>query len=152
MVLLALLVAAVAGCETSMEARWVEDVEELRQQATAARDGGQKDEAIEILGRVFELEPPGGPKAQKILQDAHFALGRLHLTSGRHVDAVAEANAGLARSSEESIFRANLLALRGMAHEAAGRRVEAASDYMKAIEIHDVLFKETLQAHQKETR
>lgn len=150
----ALLLAVVlaAGCavstpRTALQA-WAQSVNGLRDSADVHISRRNLPAAEADLRRIFSLSPPSEDAGvAQLLQDAHFALGSVMLLQGRFVDAIAEADAGLKLTGEQSIFGANLHALRAMALEGQGKPLDALEDYQRALRIHAELFDAALAAH-----
>ena len=145
LVVLLALSCAVQRSEPSAEGAWAAAVDRLRHSADASLEARRLDDAEAELRRLLALPAPAGlPRSGELLQDAHFALGRVLLLQRRFELALAEADVGLGLTPERTVFRANLHALRAMAWEALGRPTEAVADYEAALQIHKALFDEAL--------
>lgn len=76
----------------------------------------------------------------QVRQDEHFTAGRLHFAAGDAISALAEAERGLGLGRANTLFVANLHALRGTAREASGQRAEAIVDYAFSVAVHRSLY------------
>lgn len=142
---LVLLVAACAVARPGVD--WARQVDGLRRKADRHIDKGELEDAKKVLDLVFELPRPEGAPTTVLLMDAHFAMGTVHLLAGKADLALRQADAGLALapSGGQSVFVANLHALRGMSLEELGKPLDAVVDYETAIGVHKALFDEALR-------
>ena len=151
--ILAVIVTAsgCGGAPHSASASWAQTVDRLRQSSDQWLSERDLERAESDLRRIFQLTVPAETRgADQLLQDAHFALGSLLLLKRQPDDAIAEANKGLALSTEKTVFRANLLALRALATEAKGQPLDALDDYGRALEIHKALFDNALASYEED--
>jgi len=81
-----------------------------------------------------------------VAQDACYRLAELEIASGRPTQAIAEADACLRRDRVRDLFTANLLYVRGRAHETLRQDARAAQDYQEALRINEELLQAALQA------
>ncbi len=143
--LVALIATLLHSCGAAAPA-WVDRVDALRATADRQVEQARLADAEATLRRIFTLPTPHErPNADALLRDAHFALGRVLLLQGRAAEALAEADAGLARGRAADVFTANLHALRAMSLEALGRELDALADYERAQVIHKALFDAALR-------
>ena len=79
-----------------------------------------------------------------VLQDTYFRLAKLDLDGGDPRGALANTDHGLGLGRPDDLFVANLLVVRGAAHEALGEGPAAVEDYHQALVINDRLLAQTL--------
>jgi hypothetical protein len=79
-----------------------------------------------------------------LLQDTRFRLARLALAAREPAVAARHADAGLALGGDADLFVANLLVVRGSAHEALGETQAAVQDDQRALQINEALLRETV--------
>lgn len=148
------LCAALSSCAVgrpSATARWAKSVDGLRKSADRHVSVGDLKLAEADLRRIFSLAPPqDAPRAYQLLQDAHFALGSVLLLKGQVDEALAEADKGLSLGDDQSIFGANLHALKGLCKEQKGQPIDALEDYGRALDVHKALFDKALATHEQE--
>jgi tetratricopeptide (TPR) repeat protein len=144
LVLLVLLVSACHAGEPEWQ-RWSQTAAARHAEADRLLDQGQRVQATEQLQAVIE-GAPGEPNdaVRVVLQDTRFRLARLLLDEHQAQQALDQADAGLALSRDLSLFRANLLVVRGAALEALGRGAEAVDVYQQALRINEALLRDTL--------
>jgi hypothetical protein len=138
---LVLLVACSASPDWSVEA--------ARGHAEADRliDSGDRAAAQNVLEEIVAAAPGGSaPTRRVLLQDTHFRLARLALDAHDPARAAREADAGLALGGADDLFVANLLVVRGAAHEALGESAAALAAYQRALRINETLLHDTLGA------
>jgi len=144
--LLVLLALAQGACgSASPEAAWADSLQTMHDEARQLETAGKVDDALVVYQRAADLVPPSGSSRTVALrQDAHFALGRALLVSGKAEQALAAADRGLALGQSKTVFVANLHALRATALEASGRDLDAVADYEAALDIHEHLLSRAL--------
>lgn len=143
LLLVALLwVLAACGCSgaNAPAQRWAASVAELRSDADRALLEGRTDDAVAALKQLLALDAPDVAGVAALLLEARFKLGRAHYLGGDFGAAVDVAERGLGLATGDTIFRANLLALRAMGKEALGHTLEAVDSYEAAIRVHRSLF------------
>jgi tetratricopeptide (TPR) repeat protein len=75
---------------------------------------GNVDAAIEEVGQILTIPfPAGAPEGQDVLLDARARLGKLLLGQAKQQEALRVVDEGIAASSRESYFLANLYTVRG---------------------------------------
>ncbi|MFT7623195.1 MAG: tetratricopeptide (TPR) repeat protein [Myxococcota bacterium] len=146
-----LLCVALVGCAMRpVIVGYAERVDGLRRQADEQLAAGKSAEAEATLERILTLPAPYRDTASVDLQrDARFALGRVLLLDKRPIEALAQADAGLALGPADTVFVANLHALRAMCLEALERPLDALMDYGNAMKIHKALFDAELRRHER---
>lgn len=78
--------------------------------------------------------PAGAPEADDVRLDARALLAKLLVSQGQVEEAMRAVSEGLAQTSRESFFVANLHTVRGEIHEARAAQHEAAGEAAKAAE------------------
>src|SRR5262249_20316379 len=104
--------------------------------------------ARDALRGIVDAPAPAGIPAEDrrgVLQDTFFRLAELDLDARDARGALANAERGLALGRANDLFAANLLVVRGAAHEALGDGPAAVEDYHQALVINDRLLAETLK-------
>jgi hypothetical protein len=146
-----LFVAALAlGCSGTRvggENPWAADAMRGHAVADERLQAGNASGAREaLLAIVNGAVPPGVPADDRrgVLQDTYFRLAELDLRAGDAPAALASADRGLALGRADDLFVANLLVVRGAAHEALRDGPAAAADYHEALVINDRLLAEAL--------
>lgn len=92
---------------------------------------GKLAEAIEAVRAILSLKfPPGAPEADDVRNDARALLGRLLNSQKQYDEAMRVIEEGIASSSRESFFVANLYTAKGEVHYA---RATAMGDDPKAV-------------------
>jgi hypothetical protein len=81
-----------------------------------------------------------------VLQDTFFRLARLALDAHDPASAAHDAEQGLALGDGGDLFTANLLVVRGAAHEALGENAAALAACQRALRINEVLLHDTLRS------
>jgi tetratricopeptide (TPR) repeat protein len=141
LVLLALLVV---GCSRAPQ-DWPAIAAERNAAADRLIDQGDVAGARAELEAILATAPGAGAGARRVLlQDARFRLARLALDAHDPALAARHADAGLALGGEEDLFLANLLVVRGAAHEALGEAEAALAIYQRALRINESLLQHTL--------
>jgi hypothetical protein len=126
---------------TATDDPWLAEAAARHRAADALLDRGDTAGARRELSWLFTNADPGGSDDQRrVLQDTCYRLARLDLDAGdaRAALAGAERGLGLGRPADD-LFVANLLLVRGAAHEALGDARAAADDYHRALVINDEL-------------
>jgi len=149
---LALLAATTAlGCSQAPhggDPRWIADAErqhEIADERLAAKDFvGARISLLPIVGREAPHDVPADAR-RGVLQDTYFRMAKIDLDVGDPRVALADAERGLALGRAEDLFVANLLVVRGAAHEALNDGEAAAADYHAALMINDRLLAQTLR-------
>jgi hypothetical protein len=145
--LLAALLAAGCARAPRHDHRWVADAERRHaladQELQAGRVGAAR---ASLLGIVDGRAPADVPADDRraVLQDTYFRLAEIDLRGRDARAALAYADRGLALGKPEDLFVANLLVVRGAAHEALDDGPGAAADYHAALMINDRLLADTL--------
>jgi hypothetical protein len=129
------------------DSRWIAEAE--RQHAIADERLAAKDfpgARIALLPIVGEKAPADVPTDARrgVLQDTYFRMAKIDLDVGDPAVAVRDADSGLALGRADDLFVANLLVVRGAAHEALNDGAAAAADYHAALVINDRLLADTL--------
>ena len=153
----ALIVAAAAaalaiGCSRTRvagDSPWVADAERRHALADERLQAGDPPGARVALREIVDGRasiPAGVPADDRrgVLQDTYFRLAELDLQAGDPRAALASADRGLALGRADDLFVANLLVVRGAAHEALGDGPTAAADYHEALVINDKLLAEAV--------
>ena len=152
--LLALVASAALGCarrHPDHDGRWVADAERRHALADQQLQAGDLPGARASLRAIVDTRAPGEIPAgvrRTVLQDTYFRLAELDLKGNDPRAALATADRGLAIGSAadlDDLFVANLLVVRGAAHEALDDGAGAAADYHAALVINDRLLAETLR-------
>jgi tetratricopeptide (TPR) repeat protein len=134
-----------AGCQDA--GTWIDASAMDSAAADAALARGDRQEAVGALRRIVERAVPDdvAPEDGRVVQqDAYERWARIELERGDAASALALVDRGLALGERDDVFTANLLTLRGRAHEASGRDREAASDYHRALRIEEQLLDRVL--------
>jgi hypothetical protein len=130
------------------DGRWLAEIERrnaLADERVQAKDWPGAQAALR--GIVDTPAPADAPAddVRRVRQDAYFRLAKVDLDASEPKHAIANADRGLALGRAGDLFVANLLVVRGAAHEALGEDPAAAEDYHQALVINDKLLGETLQ-------
>lgn len=157
---MAFLLALWAGCAApdttdpgarGSAASWVREVREAHVLADAAEAQGDLDAARATLAQASELSPPAEvapTHARAVRQDLYFRLAALAARQGEARMARDTATAGLALGRGDDVLTANLLIVRGEAHEALGDARAASTDYLAALRINEALLDAVLTAEE----
>jgi tetratricopeptide (TPR) repeat protein len=142
---LLLLALLAAGCGRAAP-DWSVTVAERNAAADRLIDEGDGAGARAVLETILRTAPGEGAGGTRrvLLQDTYFRLARLALDAHDPALAARQAEAGLALGGEEDLFLANLLVVRGAAHEAAGETAQALAVYQRALRINEALLHHTL--------
>jgi hypothetical protein len=102
---------------------------------------GKLDDAIASVREILSLSfPAGAPEAEDVRNDARALLAKLLVGKGELDEAMRVVQEGIAASSRESFFVANLYTVQGEIHEARAAGLEgsaAAQEKRSAIESYD---------------
>ena len=102
---------------------------------------GKLDDAIASVREILSLSfPAGAPEAEDVRNDARALLAKLYIGKGQLDDAMRVVNEGIASSTRESFFVANLMTVQGEIHEARAASLDAAAaaqEKRAAIESYD---------------
>ena len=102
---------------------------------------GKLDDAIASVREILSLPfPPNAPEAEDVRNDARALLAKLYVGKGQLDDAMRVVQEGIAASSRESFFVANLYTVKGEIHEARAATLppeQAKDEKHKAIESYD---------------
>ena len=126
---------------------WVAEAERRHALADQRLEAGDRPGARDALRGIVDAPVPADLPADDrrgVLQDTYFRLARIDLDARDPRAALADADRGLALGRAADLFVANLLVVRGAAHEALGEGPAAAEDYHQALVINDRLLAETL--------
>jgi tetratricopeptide (TPR) repeat protein len=118
--------------------------------------------AIEAVRKILSLRfPPGAPEADDVRNDARAMLAKQLIRQNQLDDAMRVVDEGLAASTRESFFVANLHTVQGEIHEERAKQLDAEGNKAKATEErHDAIdafdkaikIDDTLQKHLVEER
>jgi tetratricopeptide (TPR) repeat protein len=102
---------------------------------------GKLDDAIASVREILSLSfPPGAPEAEDVRADARALLAKLLVGKGELDEAMRVVQEGIAGSSRESFFVANLYTVQGEIHEARAASLDgtkAAEEKRAAIQSYD---------------
>jgi hypothetical protein len=138
------------GCSRAQDndaSPWVAEAERRHALADQRLEAGDPTGAGDALRGIVDARVPGDlptDDRRGVLQDTYFRLARIALDARDPRAALADADRGLALGRASDLFVANLLVVRGAAHEALGEGPAAAADYHQALVINDRLLAETL--------
>jgi len=123
---------------------WAEGAARHHAMADRLIDAGNRAGARAELEAIITTAPHAGSEedSRMVLQDAYFRLARLALDDHDPARAARDADAGLALGGRDDLFAANLLVVRGAAHEALGEAAAAMSVYQRALRINERLLHE----------
>lgn len=141
-VVLATLALGCSQARIGGESPWVAAAARRHALADERLKTGNAAGAKEALGEIVDSAiPPGVPADDRrgVLQDTYFRLAELDLQAHDARAALAAADRGLALGRPDDLFVANLLVVRGAAHEALKDGPAAAADYHDALMINDRL-------------
>ena len=145
--LAALLALGCARRYPGGDSRWVAEAERRHALADQQLQAGNASAAREALRGIVDGRAPADIPAddrRAVLQDTYFRLAELDLDAHDPKGALADAERGLALGRTPDLFVANLLVVRGAAHEALDEGAAAATDYHAALMINDRLLAEAL--------
>lgn len=107
---------------------------------------GNVDDAIASVRQILSLQfPPGAPEGEDVRDDARAMLAKLLIGKGQLDEAMRVVDEGLAQSTRESFFVANLHTVKGEIHEARHEAKEAIGEYDRSIKIEEALQKRLLE-------
>jgi len=110
---------------------------------------GKLDDAIASVREILSLSfPAGAPEAEDVRNDARALLAKLLVGKGQLDDAMRVVNEGIASSTRESFFVANLYTVQGEIHDAQGDKHGAIEAYDKSIQINSALQKKLMEQPQ----
>ena len=96
---------------------------------------GNLGEATAAVRQILSLRfPPGAPEADDVRNDARALLAKLLVSQNQLDEAMRTVDEGLAQSSRESFFVANLYTVQGEIHEARAAQLDTGTDKAKAAE------------------
>lgn len=96
---------------------------------------GKLDDAIAAVRQILSLRfPAGSPEAEDVRNDARAMLAKLLLLQNELEEAMRTVNEGIAQSSRESFFVANLYTVQGEVHEARAAQFDTEGQAAKATE------------------
>jgi tetratricopeptide (TPR) repeat protein len=136
-----------AACQTDAPEwqQWSRVAAARHEEADHLLDHGKRLEAGERLSDLVATAPRElNDVARTVLQDTYFRLARLNLEDHEPALALRQARAGLSLTSDDSLFRANLLVVQGAAYEALGQSAAALDSYQQALRINETLLHATL--------
>jgi len=138
------------GCSRGLphgDSRWLDDASSRHALADEQLARGEVPAARATLLSIVHGRTPDDVSADDrsvVLQDTYFRLAKLDLDGGDARGALANADHGLGEGRADDLFVANLLVVRGAAHEAIGEGPAAVEDYHQALVINDRLLADTL--------
>lgn len=141
---------AAVGCGQAPrrdDGRWIAEATRRHALADQRLDVADRVGAREALRGIVDAPAPAGvPGGDRrgVLQDTFFRLAELDLDERDPRGALANAERGLALGRANDVFVANLLVMRGAAHEALGESPAAVEDYHQALVINDRLLSKAL--------
>lgn len=98
-------------------------------QAAVYMADGKPAEAIAAIEKILQVRfPDGAPEAEDVKLDAYARLGKLHLVQGDREAAMKAVQQGIAASTRDSFFRANLHTVRGEVLQADAEALAATGD------------------------
>jgi len=146
------LTALALGCSKAPppygEGEWITEAARRHGRADERLAAGDRPAArAELLAVVAASVPTDVSQedSRGVLQDTYFRLAKLDLDARDPRAAVADADLGLSYGKPADLFVANLLIVRGAAHEALGNGAAAATDYHQALVINDRLLTEAVR-------
>jgi len=149
--LAALLALGCSRASVKDASPWVAEAERRHALADQRLEAGDPTGAGDALRGILDARAPGDLPADDrrgVLQDTYFRLARLALDARDPRAALTAADRGLALGRAADLFVANLLVVRGAAHEALGEEPAAVEDYHQALVINDRLLAQTLHERQ----
>jgi tetratricopeptide (TPR) repeat protein len=108
---------------------------------------GARRTLLDVEKRLQRTQRPStdGKLLQEARKDTYFRLARLDLEEKNFETALRHCEAGLQLGSDEDLFTANLLALRGTIRQELGQNLTAAEDFHQALLINESLLKRALE-------
>jgi hypothetical protein len=96
---------------------------------------GNLAEATAAVRQILSLRfPAGSPEAEDVRNDARAMLAKLLISQNQLDEAMRTVNEGIAQSTRESFFVANLHTVQGEVHEARAARLDSEGQNAKATE------------------
>ncbi len=96
---------------------------------------GNLAEATAAVRQILSLQfPAHSPEAEDVRNDARALLAKLLVSQNQLEEAMRTVDEGIAQSSRESFFVANLYTVQGEIHEAYATRLDADNQKSKAVE------------------
>jgi hypothetical protein len=138
-----LALVLLAACQASPP-EWPAAAARHHAEADRLIDAGDRAAARAVLEELVATAPAGGDTRRVVLQDTYFRLARLALEAHDPARAARDADAGLALGGGSDLFVANLLVVRGAAHEALKEDAAALAAYQRALKINETLLEETV--------
>jgi tetratricopeptide (TPR) repeat protein len=90
---------------------------------------GKIDEAAQAVEKVLSIAFPGdAPESEDVILDTHARLAKLRILQARLDDALSLVDKGIASSTRDSFFLANLYTVRGEVFEAKAMAAEPNSE------------------------
>jgi len=129
------------------DSRWLDEASSRHALADKQLASGDVPAARDTLLSIVHGRAPADiseDDRRVVLQDAYFRLAKLDLDGGDPRGALANADHGLGVGRADDLFVANLLVVRGAAHETLGDSPAAVEDYHQALMINDRLLAQTL--------
>jgi hypothetical protein len=141
---------SLGGCSRGVidDGRWLAEATRRHALADEALDRGDEPGARTALAGVIHALARGrshDEDRRRVLQDTHYRLATLDLRARDAAAAMEHAERGLALGGARDLFVANLLVVRGAAHEARGEAPAAAADFHAALLINEELLTESLR-------
>jgi hypothetical protein len=137
------------------EGPWLADAARRHALADERLQAGNTPGAKQALLDIVNGAVPAGVAADDrrgVLQDTYFRLAELDLQARDARSALAAADRGLALGRADDLFVANLLVVRGAAHEALDEGPAAAADYHDALVINERLLAAALHERPSEAQ
>jgi len=144
---------ALAGCSQRGSADgsdWLAEATRRHALADELLDRGDEPGARAQLVAVVDGRAPRGQldaddDRRRVLQDTYYRLAGLDLRGQDASGALLHAGRGLTLGGGQDLFVANLLVVRGAAHEARGEAPAAAADFHAALLINEQLLAASLR-------
>jgi hypothetical protein len=147
LVLVGLLALGCSRYPAHGDSPWLDDASSRHARADEQLASGDVPAARDTLRSIVHGRAPADisdDDRRVVLQDTYFRLAKLDLDGGDPRGALANADHGLGVGRADDLFVANLLVVRGAAHEALGESPAAVEDYHQALVINDRLLAQTL--------
>ena len=118
----------------------------LHHKAKILVNDGKADDAIAAIRQILSLQfPKGAPEGEDVRNDARAMLAKLLVGKKELDEAMRVVDEGIAQSTRESFFVANLHTVKGEIHEARGELKDAIVEYDRSIKIDEALQKHLLE-------
>ncbi|HLK91796.1 MAG TPA: hypothetical protein VKZ18_18035 [Polyangia bacterium] len=127
---------------------WIAEVATVNRRADRLLDADDAAGARALLRTLVTAQKSGAlldEDRRLALEDCYFRLARLALGADDPVQALADADSGLAYQTAPSLFVANLLVARGAAHEALNEPRAAAEDYHRGLLMNEALLRQAMR-------